>query len=105
MVWNTFITCLWRLQSFFTQFEKYKKKARTATTTELMTRAILKGIVDNINSKAENIYCDEKKVTAGNIFCYFPQYDEDYNKLDIGDPYINLSGEPKRKVAKEVEVQ
>lgn len=67
-----------------TYYQTFKKRARTATDDELMNRAMLKGIVDTINEKAENIYCDEKKITAGNIFGYFPQYDENYNKLDYG---------------------
>ena len=66
------------------QMLKYKKRAKTATDEELMMRAILKGIVDKINSTAINLYCDEKKITAGNIFGLFPQYTPEGEKLDYG---------------------
>jgi hypothetical protein len=62
----------------------FKKRARTATDSELMLRAILKGIVIKINAYAENIYCDEKKITPGGIFGLFPQYTESGEKLDYG---------------------
>lgn len=66
------------------QFTAYKKRAKTATDTELMTRALLKGIVTQINTKADNIYCDEKKIGTGGIFGLFPQYNENGDKLDYG---------------------
>jgi len=49
-----------------------------------MTRAILKGIVTKINAHADNLYCDEKKITPGNIFGLFPQYTESGDRLDYG---------------------
>lgn len=66
------------------QFQAYKKRAKTATDSEIMVRAILKGIVTKINAYAENIHCDEKKITSGNIFGFFPQYNEEGEKLDFG---------------------
>lgn len=66
------------------QFEAYKKRAKTATDSEIMLRAVLKGIVTKINAYAENIHCDEKKITSGNIFGFFPQYNEQGDKLDYG---------------------
>jgi len=66
------------------QMLAYKKRAKTATDSELMVRAILKGIVTKINAYAENLYCDEKKITSGNIFGLFPQYTEAGEKLDYG---------------------
>ena len=65
-------------------FEKMKKRARTSTDSQVMLRAFLQQLVFKINDKCENIYCDEKKVTPGNIFTLFPQYDKDNNKLDYG---------------------
>ena len=62
----------------------YKKRARSATDSELMTRAILRGIVTKVNAYAENLYCDEKKITPGNIFGLFPQYTPSGEKLDYG---------------------
>ena len=49
-----------------------------------MVRAILKGIVTKINAYAQNLYCDEKKITTGNIFGLFPQYTPEGEKLDYG---------------------
>jgi uncharacterized protein YfcZ (UPF0381/DUF406 family) len=66
------------------QMLKYKKRARTATDSELMIRATMKGIVTKINAYAENIYCDEKKIGSGSIFGFFPQYNEAGEKLDTG---------------------
>ena len=66
------------------QMLKYKKRARTATDSELMIRATMKGIVDKINAYADNIYCDEKKIGSGSIFTLFPQYNEAGERLDTG---------------------
>lgn len=66
------------------EFEKLKKRAKTSTDNELMMKATLKGIVEQVNSKAKYLYQDEKKITPANIFGFFPQYDEDDNKLDMG---------------------
>lgn len=66
------------------QFLKYKKRARTATDTELMRRAIMKGIVDIINEKSTNIYCNEKKIGAGGIFTLFPQFTPEGEELVYG---------------------
>jgi hypothetical protein len=66
------------------QFEKFKKRSRTATDEDVMTRAVLNGIVEKINSTAKQLYCDEKKITPGNIFGFFPQYDDKGKKLNFG---------------------
>ena len=66
------------------QMLKYKKRAKTATDAELMTRAVMKGIVDKINALSDNIYCDEKKIGSGGIFGFFPQYNEAGEALDYG---------------------
>jgi len=66
------------------QFEKYKKRARSASDEALMMRSILTGIVTIINRDSPNLYCNEKKITAGNIFGLYPQYDTDGNKLPYG---------------------
>ena len=66
------------------QFDAFKKRARTATDSEIMTRAILKGIVTKINAHADNLYCDEKKITPGNIFGFFPQYTPSGEQLGYG---------------------
>ena len=65
-------------------FEKLKKRARTSTDSELMTKALLKGITAYTNKHAENIHTDEKKVGISGIFGLYPQYNEKNEKLDFG---------------------
>jgi hypothetical protein len=67
-----------------TTFEGMKKRAKTSSDAQVMTRAFLQELVYFINTKTPNIYCDEKKVTPGNIFSLYPQYSADGKKLDIG---------------------
>ena len=66
-------------------FIKLKTRSRTATDSQLMLKAFLLELVKVINSKSPNIFCDEKKVTPGNIFSLYPQFDgTTKKKLDIG---------------------
>ena len=58
-----------------TEFEALKKRARTSTPEQLRMKAFLKHLTLYINSHAPSLYCDEKKVTDGNIFGLFPQID------------------------------
>lgn len=67
-----------------TQQEKLAKRARSATPEQLRMKAFLQLLVKKINSSASNIHMDEKKVTPGNVFGFFPQYDEEGNSLEIG---------------------
>ena len=67
-----------------TEFELLKKRAKTATPSMLRMKAFLKLLTLYINSHAPNLYCDEKKVTDGNIFGLFPQIDPQGNGLGIG---------------------
>jgi hypothetical protein len=67
-----------------TEFESLKKRARTSTPEQLRMKAFLKLLTLHINSNAPNLYCDEKKVTDGNIFGLFPQIDPEGNNLGIG---------------------
>lgn len=55
------------------EFEALKKRARTSTPEQLRMKAFLKLLTLYINSHAPTLYCDEKKVTDGNIFGLFPQ--------------------------------
>ena len=66
------------------EFEKLKKRARTSTDSELMTKALLKGITVYANKHTENIHYDEKKVGISGMFSLYPQYDEKGNELDFG---------------------
>lgn len=64
-------------------YQKLKKRARTATDSQLMLKAFLKEICLYINNNSNLIVCDEKKITTGNMFTLFPQYDKDGKQLDI----------------------
>tara|TARA_R110001592_G_scaffold202890_7_gene452571 strand:+ start:1219 stop:2172 length:954 start_codon:yes stop_codon:yes gene_type:complete len=66
------------------RYEKIAKRARTATHTQLRMKAFLLELAVYINQQAHNIYVDEKKVTNGNIFGLFPQYNSAGKKLDKG---------------------
>lgn len=66
------------------EFESLKKRARTSTPEQLRMKAFLKLLTISINSRAPNLYCDEKKVTDGNIFGLYPQIDTKGNNLGIG---------------------
>ena len=66
------------------EFELLKKRAKTATPEQLRMKAFLKMLTLYINSHAPNLYCDEKKVTDGNIFGLFPQIDPAGNNIGIG---------------------
>ena len=63
-------------------FEKFKKRARTATDNQLMKRAIIVAISEKINSNSEIIKTDTKQSGSGVLFCQFPQY-ENNNQLDL----------------------
>jgi hypothetical protein len=64
--------------------EKLAGRARTASPEELRMKAFLKCLTLYINANAPNLYCDEKKVTAGNIFGLFPQIDQNGKSVGIG---------------------
>lgn len=64
-------------------FIKFKKRARTATDHQLMKRAVITAIAEKINEKSELIATDLKQSGSGVLYCQFPQYDENYNKLDL----------------------
>lgn len=61
-----------------------QSRARTATPEQCRLRAFLKLLVEHINANAPNLHCDEKKVTAGNIFGLYPQIDTNGKNLGIG---------------------
>jgi len=58
------------------EFTALQKRARTSTPEQLRMKAFLKELTLYINSNAPTLYCDEKKVTDGNIFGLFPQIDD-----------------------------
>jgi hypothetical protein len=64
--------------------EKIAKRARTATPEQIMLKAFLRQLTVYINAHAPNLHTDEKKVSAGNIFGLYPQYDPEGTNLDTG---------------------
>lgn len=76
---------LWNLEpnDVNNEFLVLKKRARTATDSQIKTKAFLKTLVRYINKNSTHLYCDEKKVTDGNIFGLFTQKDEQGKDLDI----------------------
>ena len=66
------------------EFIQLKKRARTSSDDQLRVKAFLKLLTQCINDHAEHIFCDEKKVTDGNIFTLFPQVDENNFGLGTG---------------------
>ena len=66
------------------EFIQLKKRALTSSDDQLLVKAFLKLLTQCINDHAEHIFCDEKKVTDGNIFTLFPQVDENNRGLGTG---------------------
>lgn len=66
------------------QQEKLAKRARSATPEQLRMKAFLQMLGAQLNKLSPNIYTDEKKIGAGNLFCLFPQYNQSGEKLDTG---------------------
>lgn len=62
-------------------FEKFKKRARTATDHQLMKRAVIVSIANRIKNESLLINVDDKGSGAGALYCEFPQYDVDNNLL------------------------
>lgn len=76
----------WNIDPAFvtSTFEVLKKRARTATDDDLRIKAFLKCLAEYINQHAPNLHCDVKKVTNGNLFGLYPQFDSTYQKLSRG---------------------
>jgi hypothetical protein len=70
--------------SVHSEFLKLEKRSRTASPEMLRMKAFLKELTLYINKHAPTLYCDEKKVTNGNIFGLFPQIDQDGNHVGSG---------------------
>ena len=66
------------------EFAKLEKRAKSASPEMLLMKAFLKELTLYINSHAPSLYCDEKKVTNGNIFGLFPQINEKGEDVGIG---------------------
>jgi hypothetical protein len=55
------------------EFDILTKRARTATPRQLKMKAFLKCLTIHINQHSPNVYCQEKKISDGNIFSLYPQ--------------------------------
>lgn len=65
-------------------FDKLAKRAKTSTPEQLMMKAFLMNLAMHINVRAPNLHTDEKKITPGNMFGLFPQYDTQGHQLPTG---------------------
>ncbi len=65
-------------------FDKYKKRARTRTDSEIGWRAFLTQLAAYINSNSDLSLGDMKKIGHGTMFSLFPQHDQEGNPLDMG---------------------
>lgn len=64
-------------------YDKFQKRARTATHEQLMKRAFIVSIADVIKSESELIEVDTKGSSNGSLFCTFPQLNEDRERVGI----------------------
>lgn len=64
-------------------YDKFQKRARTATHEQLMKRAFIVSIADVIKSESELIEVDTKGSGNGTLFCTFPQFDNLNNNIGI----------------------
>jgi hypothetical protein len=61
-----------------------QKRARTSTPEQCRMKAFLKLLTRYINGHAPSLHCDEAKVTHGNIFGLFPQFNSAGENLGAG---------------------
>jgi len=70
-------------------FEAFKKRARTASEDQLMKRAIIVGVAEQISEKSDSVLVDMKGSSSGALFLKAPQYDEageptgDFVQIDV----------------------
>ena len=68
------------IQQVNQDYEKFKKRARTATPEQLMKRAIIVGICKYINDNSELIVANDKSSGSGTLFSQFKQIDHKTGK-------------------------
>lgn len=75
----------WGLQQQTVQdlFNKFKKRARTATDDQLRKRAVIVAIADKIQESNTDIKVDTKGSGSGTLFLSFPQYNQQKQKQQI----------------------
>lgn len=66
------------------EFNALLKRAKSSRPEQLKIKAFLKLLTRYINSHATDLFCNEKKVTPGNIYGLFPQHSADGTQLDAG---------------------
>ena len=71
-------------EEFVMYFDKFKKRARSSSDQQIAMKTALVLISEYVNEHAPTIHMDPKKVTPGNAFGMFSQYDEQGNNLNIG---------------------
>lgn len=64
-------------------YDKFVKRARTATHEQLMKRAFIVSVADVIESESEMIGVDTKGSGSGSLFCTFPQLDENGEQIGM----------------------
>lgn len=64
-------------------YDKFAKRARTATHEQLMKRAFIVSVADVIESESELIGVDTKGSGNGSLFCNFPQLDENGKQIGM----------------------
>ena len=69
-------------KEFQATYDTIRKKAKTATELQSTLRAMLQLIAVDIENKSQLITTDSKSAGSGSIFCTFPQYDKDGNKVE-----------------------
>lgn len=65
-------------------YQKFAKRARTATQEQLELRAFLLELAKYIDKNSDLIVVNLKKITPGAMFSLFPQFDTDGNQRDVG---------------------
>ena len=65
------------------RFDKFKKRSRSSSDSQLYKRTIISLISEAINDKSDLIISSDKQSSNGVLFCNFPQFDQCYNKTDL----------------------
>ena len=71
-------------------FNKFKKRARTATDHQLIKRAYIIAISDYIKEHSKLIITDGKSSGSGILFCEFPQYNQPDKYVQIDMNFGNI---------------
>lgn len=74
---------IWGISHKYTQmlFDKFKKRSRTATDTQLRTRAVIVALGEKIAKEKEDFRVDVKASGSGALFMSFPQFNTKGEKM------------------------